>query len=113
MKRNEYVKFTQTGQSKGKKPLITGKSMTDPTFARTGRQMIFQPLNIEYRMKYPEGVPLDKENPLQFREFDKLYPDQFKAIREAKSHVDTTKETLDKLQKQHKENTNNNQQQND
>lgn len=104
MKRNEYVKFTQTGKSKGKKPLISGKSICDPSFARTGRQLIFQPLNIEYRMKYPEGNPLNPENPMQFNEFDKIYPDQFKAMREAKAQVSTTKTKLKEVQKKAKEN---------
>lgn len=97
MKRSEYVKFCQHGNSKGKKALISGKSVTDPTFARTGRQMIFQPLKIEYRMKYPDGVPLDKENPLQFKEYDKLYPDTFTAMREANADVKDTKSKLNKI----------------
>lgn len=99
MTRKEYVKFCQTGQSKGKKSMITGKSVTDPTFARTGRQLIFSPLNIEYRMKYPDGVPLDKENPYNFKEFDKLYPDTFKAINQAKADVKNTKTKLQELSK--------------
>lgn len=97
MKRSEYIRFCQSGKSKGKKALISGKSVTDPTFARTGRQMIFQPLNIEYRMKYPDGVPLDKENPLQFKEYDKLYPDTFTAMRDANADVKDTKSKLNKM----------------
>ena len=103
MTRKEFVKFTQTGQSKGKKSMITGKSVTDPTFARTGRQLIFNPLYIEYRMKYPDGVPLDKDNPHDFKEYDKLYPDTFKAIQQAKSEVKTTKKKLDEFTKKQRE----------
>lgn len=102
MTRKEFIKFTQTGQSKGKKCMITGKSVTDPTFARTGRQLIFSPLNIEYRMKYPDGVPLDKDNPHNFKEFDKLYPDTFKAIQQAKADVKNTKSKLEEISKKHK-----------
>ena len=101
MKRTEYVHFTQTGKSKGKKALITGKSVTDPTYARTGRQMIFQPLNIEYRMKYPEGVKLDKDNPHDIKEYDKIYPDTFDAIRQA--NADIHKYTRSKKEPQPKE----------
>lgn len=103
MKRQEFIKFTQTGNSKGKKPLITGKSITDPSYARTGRQLIFDPLNIEYRMKYPQGVPLDKENPMQFKEYDKLYPDQFTAMRQAREQVSGVKKKLDVVTKQPKQ----------
>lgn len=99
MKRKDFVHFVQEHKSKNKKkPLISGASITDPTFARTGRQMIFNPLNIEYRMKYPAGNPLDKENPMEFKEFDKLYPDIFKAMRQAKEHITTTKTKLNELQ---------------
>lgn len=100
MTRTEYIHFTQTGKSKGKKPLITGKSVTDPTFARTGRQMIFQPLNIEYRMKYPDGVKLDKEHPHDIKEYDKIYPDIFDAIRQANADIHDTKHKLNKYKQQ-------------
>lgn len=92
MTRNEFNKFIQTGKlDKPKKQLISGRSVTDPTFARTGRQMIFQPLPIEYRMKYPDGTPLNPDNPHEFKEYDKLYPDTFKASLQANSDIKTTK----------------------
>lgn len=100
MTRKEFVKYIQTGKSKGKKPLITGSSVTDPSFYRTGRQLIFEPLNIEYRMKYPDGVPLDKENPHNFKEYDKIYPDHFKAMLQANNDIVTTKSKLNEIQKQ-------------
>lgn len=103
MTRKEFVKFTQTRKSKGKQPLITGKSITDPTFARTGRQMIFDPLNIEYRMKYPDGNPLNPDNPHDFKEYDKLYPDQFIAMRQAKQEVKDTKTKLNKMKQEPKQ----------
>ena len=101
MTRKEFLEFTLTRKSNGKQSMHVGESVTDPTFARTGRQMIFQPLNIEYRMKYPAGVPLDKDNPMNIAEFDKLYPDQFKAIRAAKEHVSSTGKKMDVLQQKY------------
>lgn len=98
MTREEFLKFTLTKQSNGKKSLHVSDSVVDPTFARTGRQMIFEPLNVEYRMKYPDGVPLDKDNPHNIAEFDKIYPDHFKAVREAKAKVETTTKQLKKMQ---------------
>ena len=99
MTRKEFVRFTETGKNqRPKKCVVADKSVTDPSFAQTGRQLLTNPLPIEYRMKYPAGVPLNKENPLQFNEFDKLYPDTFKAIREANSVTDKTKKALNKIQ---------------
>lgn len=103
MTRKEFRGFISTNKSANlKKTLVTGESVTDPTFAQTGRQMITAPLPIECRMKYPQGVPLDKDNPHNFKEYDKLYPDSFKAMREAKQDVDTTKSKLNEIEKKNK-----------
>lgn len=103
MTRKEFRRFISTSKSSSpKKMLVTGESVTDPTFAQTGRQMITNPLPIECRMKYPQGVPLDKDNPHNFKEYDKLYPDSFKAMREAKQDVDTTKSKLNEIEKKNK-----------
>ena len=99
MTRQEFVKFTETGKNKKIKTCVVADvSLCDPSFAQTGRQILTNPLPIEYRMKYPAGVPLNKENPMHFNEFDKLYPDTFKAIREANNVTETTKKTLSKIQ---------------
>lgn len=101
MKREHFVKLAMRGSSpNGKKILKSGRSVTDPTFARSGRQLIFQPLAIEYRMKYPAGVPLDKDNPYNIREYDKIYPDTFKAIAAANADVNDTKSKLNKFKEQ-------------
>ena len=95
MTRQEFVKFIETGKSKIMKVCVVADvSVCDPSFAQTGRQMLTNPLPIEYRMKYPAGAPLNKDNPLEFNEFDKLYPDTFKAIREANNVTETTKKAL-------------------
>lgn len=103
MTRKEFVKFTESGKSsKMKSCVVADVSVCDPSFAQTGRQMITNPLPIEYRMKYPAGTPLDKDNPMHFNEFDKLYPDTFKAIREANNITETTKSALSHLQEKAK-----------
>lgn len=103
MKRSEFVKFIQNGKTThAKECVLKDKSVTDPSFAQTGRQMLTNPLPIEYRMKYPDGTPLNKENPMDFNEFDKLYPDHFKAVREAQSVTKETQKTLKKVQEEHK-----------
>lgn len=103
MKRNEYIRFVQSKKSNGKKVLSTGKSVTDPTFARTGRQLIFQPLPIEYRMKYPDGVALDKDNPHNIKEYDKIYPDTFDAIRQANADIKNTKKNLNEIKRKYED----------
>ena len=101
MTRKEFVNYTQTRKGlRLKKCVVSGLSITDPTFAQTGRQMLTNPLNIEYRMKYPQGTPLDKDNPMKFNEYDKLYPDNFKAIRDAQSVVTTTEKKLRDISQQ-------------
>ena len=99
MTRKEYIKYVQSKKlNKPKQCVVKDKSVTDPSFAQTGRQMLTNPLPIEYRMKYPAGVPLDKENPLNFKEYDKLYPDTFKAIRDAKDVTAQTETKLGEIQ---------------
>ena len=98
MKRSEFREFISSSISKGKKSIENHVlSDCDPTFAQTGRQMIVNPLPIEYRMKYPQGVPLDKNNPFNFAEYDKIYPDTFKAMREARAKINDTKTHLNEI----------------
>ena len=53
MTRKEFIKFSETGKSaKPKQVVVNDISVTDPTFAQTGRQMLTNPLAIEYRIKY-------------------------------------------------------------
>lgn len=101
MKRHEFVKFVQNHRTDHvKKTVVQDLSVTDPSFAQTGRQIIFNPLPIETRIHYIAGVKLNEENPHQFNEFDKLYPDTFKAMREAQDSVTKTKTKLNELQRQ-------------
>lgn len=101
MKREEFKQFLVNHKTNhAKECVVSDKSFTDPSFAQTGRAQIFNPLPINYRLSYSDGVPLNKENPMQFNEFDKLYPDKFKAIEEAKSSVNTTKKQLTKIEEE-------------
>lgn len=98
MKRKDFRKFLVNHSTNHIKTcVVIDNSVTDPTFAQTGRQQIFNPLPINYRITYADGVPLNKENPMQFNEFDKLYPDRFKAVEQAKEQVTTTKKQLSKI----------------
>lgn len=100
MNREQFRKFQQSGNTNHLKDVVVvDESMCDPTFARTGRQLIFDPLNVEYRMKYPQGVPLNPDNPYKFKEYDKIFPDTFKAIREANSDLVNAESNLKKIGK--------------
>ena len=103
MKREEFKKFLQEHKTNhAKECVVTDKSVTDPSFAQSGRAQIFNPLPINYRVTYTDGVPLNPDNPMQFNEYDKLYPDKFKATEQAKKSVDTTKKQLKKIEEQTK-----------
>lgn len=111
MKRNEYVKFCHSKHSDGvKKTNYPMASVTDPTFAQTGRQMLTNPLPINYRVQYQDGAPLNPDNPHQFNEFDKMYPDTFKAMTEAKQQITTTKDSVKKAHEQYQQQQQNQQQ---
>lgn len=99
MNRQQFKQFVSKKYDHYKQPLKQGSSITDPSFARTGRQLIFQPLPIEYRMKYPDGNLLDKENPHNIKEYDKIYPDQFLAMQQARNDIQTTKTKLNEIDK--------------
>lgn len=103
MKRKEFVKFLQEHKTNhAKECVVSDKSVTDPSFAQSGRAQIFNPLPINYRVTYTDGVPLNPDNPMQFNEYDKLYPDKFKATEQAKKSVYTTKKQLEKIEEQTK-----------
>lgn len=98
MTRKEYIKYCQSKSSKSKRKTHPMASVTDPSFAQTGRQIFATPLPINYRAQYQAGAPLDKDNPLHVAEYDKMYGDTFEAMKQAKQQVTTTKE---KVQKAH------------
>ena len=104
MTRSEYTKYCQSKKTlSSKRKTHPMASVTDPTFAQTGRQMIESPLSINYRVQYQAGSPLDKENPLQVAEFDKMYGDTFEAMKQAKQQVTKTKENVQKAHEHYKQ----------
>ena len=94
MTREEYIRYCQSKSSKSKRKTHPMASVTDPIFAQTGRQMIETPLPINYRAQYQAGAPLDKDNPLQVAEYDKMYGDTFESMKQAKQQVATTKQQV-------------------
>lgn len=98
MTRQEYIEFTRTKKvNNNRNTCITTMSVTDPSFAQTGRQQVFNPLPIQPRGVYGSPIPLNKDNPLSFYEYDKQYPDRFVAMYQAKENVTDTKTKLDKI----------------
>lgn len=98
MTRKEYIKYCQTHKHNGNKKTTTPmQSVTDPTFAQTGRQMIENPLNVNYRVQYAQGAPLDKDNPYHVNSFDNMYGDKFQSMKEAKQHIEKTKGNVQKI----------------
>ena len=109
MTRSEYIKYCQSKKTFGsKRKTHPMSSVTDPTFAQTGRQMIESPLPINYRAQYQAGAPLDKDNPLHVAEYDKMYGDTFEAMKQAKQQVTTTKEKVQKAHEYYQQQQNQN-----
>ena len=103
MKKSQFRKLVKGTYSKRKKAVPTGYSVTDPTFARTGRQLIFQPLPIDYRISYTQGAPLNPDNPYNFPEFDKMYVDILKAQDEALRTINNTKNQLNDIKQKYQQ----------
>lgn len=80
MKKSDFMKFVATGSMQPKKnenPIM--KSVTDPTYAQSGRDLVFNPLNYEAKPIYSNGVPLKDMQP-----FDGMYKDKHDAFQAAK-----------------------------
>lgn len=84
MKKSEYVKYLQGNIKPPKKCEVNlMPSCCDPSFAQSGRDMVFNPKNYECKPIYSNGVPLDQMQP-----FDGMYKDKHIAFQAAKE-VDT------------------------
>lgn len=100
MTREEFIKH----KSNGTYPYPSTErntriSQTNPAFAQSVRDMIYNPLPITPRpMSYFQG-PLIKD----MYAFDKLYPDKFDAFRDIVEVSSKTKKDLDALQKKYKD----------
>lgn len=75
-------------------------SVTDPSFAQTGRQIVFNPLPYTPRPIYSQGVPAD-----QMQAFDGMYKDKFEAFQAAKEFSETQKQDLKKKIDEHSKQT--------
>lgn len=101
MKRNQFCNFITQGNKRNHVLAVNnvvGESVTDPSYAQSGRQMIANPLPIQPRVQYSSAAPLNKENPFEVKEYDKLYPDKFKASKQAQEDINAAKNGLDKIQ---------------
>ena len=100
MTREEFIKHKSNGTYPNpSNEHNTRISQTNPAFAQSVRDMIYNPLPITPRpMNYFQG-PLTKD----MHAFDKMYPDKFDAHRAAKEVSDKTKKDLDTLQKKYED----------
>ena len=96
MKKSEYIKMLQ-----GTKPAVHKKqenhmpSVTDPSYAQSGRDLLFNPKPYEMKQIYSNGVPLKDMQP-----FDAMYADRFQAFQHAKEFSEIQhKDIKDKLAK--------------
>ena len=103
MTREEFIKHKSNGTYPNPSTeRNTRVSQSNPAFAQSVRDMIYNPLPITPRpMNYFQG-PLTKD----MHAFDKMYPDSFDAFRAAKEVSDKTKKDLDTLQKKYDESKN-------
>lgn len=100
MTRNQFSDFISQGNrinNPATAPVLK-TSVTDPSYFQTGRQMLTNPLPIQPRVSYFQGAPLNKQDVLNMKEYDKMYPDRFKASMQAQVDIETTKEGLKKMQ---------------
>lgn len=104
MKKSDYVKMLQ-----GCKPTMHKKqennmpSVTDPSYAQSGRDLLFNPKPYEMKQIYADGVPLKDMQP-----FDAMYVDRFQAFQQAKEFSETQlKDIKDKLAKIEQDKKNN------
>ena len=96
MKRIEYIDYCMSRKSMRSNEKNVIASVTDPTQAQSGRDMVFNPKPINYnRVTYTQGVPA-----ADMKSFDRMYPDKFESHREAQQ---LTSEVIDKVSKLPKE----------
>lgn len=90
MNKSQFRKFVSTSEHQARQVVINHlPSVTDPTFARTGRQMATDPLPIEYKPIYRNGVTID-----HMQAFDKMYVDKISGFNSAKEFNDQTLKDL-------------------
>lgn len=94
MTRHEYIEMCMKRESVRNIRKNVLPSVADPTMAQSGRELLFNPKNINYnRVSYYKGVPVE-----QIQGFDKMYADKIEVFDDAKKLSDKTKKQLDDLQ---------------
>lgn len=106
MEKSDYVRMLQ-----GVKPTMHKKqennmpSVTDPAYAQSGRELLFNPKPYEMKQIYSNGVPLKEMQP-----FDAMYADRFQSFQQAKEFSETQhkdiKEKLAKIEEDKKKKQN-------
>lgn len=100
MKRSDFFNMTTRGVTTSVRSLERNvlRSVANPMFAQTPRQMIFNPIPgfVPRQLNYSAGVLYDNLQP-----FDKMYADKLDVFGAAQSHSEKTKKQLDELQKQY------------
>lgn len=82
MKKSDYLKLLQGARLPAKKcEKVTVDSVTDPTYAQSGRDLAFNPLPYEMKPIYTNGVPLNEMQP-----FDGMYKDKLDVFQSAKDY---------------------------
>lgn len=99
MKKSDFRKMLQGVRTPSRKSeVITVQSVTDPSFAQSGRELVFNPLGYETKAIYANGVALDNMQP-----FDGMYVDKHAAFQSAKELDAQQHEHAKKSLKEHKE----------
>ena len=103
MRKKDYRKMLQGARMPARKSeIITVQSVTDPTFAQSGRELIFNPLGYETKPIYANGVALNDMQP-----FDGMYVDKHQAFQYAKELDQQQHDHAKKSLKEHEEKQNN------
>lgn len=102
MTRLEYINICMQRKSVRSIRKNVLPSVTDPSMAQSGRDLLFNPKPIMYnRVEYSQGVPVD-----QMHSFDKMYADKLDVFKDAQEHSTKTKKQLDKIQEEYEKSKN-------
>lgn len=102
MKKSDYLKLLQGARLPAKMcEKVTVGSVTDPTYAQSGRDLVFNPLPYEVKPIYSNGVPLK-----EMQAFDGMYKDKLDVFQFAKDYdAEQHKNAKDWKEKQDKNET--------
>lgn len=102
MTKQEYLNHCKQRKSVRNYASNVLPSVTDPTLAQSGRDLLFNPKPIAFnRVDYVQGVPLE-----QMKSFDNMYAQKLDVFEDAKQQTQETTKKLDKLQETYKKSKN-------